>query len=732
MNAPAPGGGFAPLLASLGEAPAVAGGADPKPEDGGPVRFEPRRPPAAGRVAGGGSGEDLAGRAVSAETILPAATETIIPAATEGAPDGAGPFAPVEGTDSSDGGGPAPFPRNPEGEARIESVHGPAPVEGAEAPARPPMGESPAASPARSPAMAAGEPIEPARIGTGDPGPATPSPADRTELFEGHEVSRKPSLPGPDVTGDRRKPPASLPAGSDPATDRSPEKKFPAPAAANLSERGAPKGIPEGPVGETAPAPSKGGAGFERVNMTPEGEERAEPRPAPEVPPSSPDNGDGRRAEMTLASEDPVLSDLAIRDRKAPPADRGEGVRANPKMLRAAGPARETAALAAVETSDGAPAPEAPPEGPKFERFTRSRPAPAHAGGDPDLPVPDLPKGAPIEEIGLEEMRVRFVRPAAPAPPPRPAKVAAAPARQEFRLPFSSGPALPGGIDGLRAITRTLGTETAGPVIGESDTPVTEKAAHSGRFAADQGGAEPPVKATAEEMTPALSAEEMDGPALGTASGRKAAGLEGGGAGVLEPALSTTGQTGPAESVSRPAPAWNPAGASAGEPWNGAAAPARGAAPTADIAGVRPTVPSPLAFREEILDRIADGMRATLGRGRNEAEIRLDPPELGRVHVKITVSDSSVHGVIHVESAAVKALVEADLTRLGAALTEGGLALDRFDVLLQGERRSPDGRGGDGRRSAGPGRFVEEEVMEPAGPALAAAAGGTGRVDYLF
>jgi flagellar hook-length control protein FliK len=143
-----------------------------------------------------------------------------------------------------------------------------------------------------------------------------------------------------------------------------------------------------------------------------------------------------------------------------------------------------------------------------------------------------------------------------------------------------------------------------------------------------------------------------------------------------------------------------------------------------------PNVPTEVWLaRESILERIADQTFSLLRMGRSEAEIHLEPPELGKLRLRLTVSDSNVLGFIEVENPGVRSLLQSDLSSLSSALGEKGLNLSQFDVLLmdeghRGARRRPDGVV-QVRRAA-----VQDEEQEVPEILSAKAVGGGQLLDY--
>lgn len=107
-----------------------------------------------------------------------------------------------------------------------------------------------------------------------------------------------------------------------------------------------------------------------------------------------------------------------------------------------------------------------------------------------------------------------------------------------------------------------------------------------------------------------------------------------------------------------------------------AAPPAPTTTPAAPAA--RAAVAQPAAVQ------VADGITAhvrTLDRsGETEFRMRLDPPELGRVHVRLLSDGDAVRGQVLVADEAVRQVIESQLPELRQRLEAAGLSVGRFDV----------------------------------------------------
>jgi len=131
--------------------------------------------------------------------------------------------------------------------------------------------------------------------------------------------------------------------------------------------------------------------------------------------------------------------------------------------------------------------------------------------------------------------------------------------------------------------------------------------------------------------------------------------------------------------------------------------------------------PELLAARVESLARGGGGV----------ARIRLDPPNLGELHLRVTVRGQSVDVTVVAREAAAQVLVEGGREQLADALAARQLKMEGFDV--SGGSRDPgdggpglrDGRGAGTGQEPGQGRpgHPEHPARTPGGPPAAAGAG---------
>ncbi len=70
---------------------------------------------------------------------------------------------------------------------------------------------------------------------------------------------------------------------------------------------------------------------------------------------------------------------------------------------------------------------------------------------------------------------------------------------------------------------------------------------------------------------------------------------------------------------------------------------------------------------------------------KNEVSIKLNPPELGKIHLKLTMVNNDLTAKITTETHLVKNIIVNNLSQLQEALVEKGINLSNFNVYVQGE-----------------------------------------------
>ncbi len=122
----------------------------------------------------------------------------------------------------------------------------------------------------------------------------------------------------------------------------------------------------------------------------------------------------------------------------------------------------------------------------------------------------------------------------------------------------------------------------------------------------------------------------------------------------------------------------------------------------------------PRTLRSEI-----DGFLRVRGQGRHwEAEIRLDPPELGSLHVKLELRGHALHGVVRVEDPRLEPTLDRMLKELEQSLREqgGDASFDLFRGAREGGEGWAQSSSADAWKGEADGDVRRPEVVRGAGP----------------
>jgi len=154
------------------------------------------------------------------------------------------------------------------------------------------------------------------------------------------------------------------------------------------------------------------------------------------------------------------------------------------------------------------------------------------------------------------------------------------------------------------------------------------------------------------------------------------------------------------------------------------------AAPLSTYVSALPMLPEGVS-ESAVLRQINDGLRMVTEGGRTAAEIRLEPAELGKMHVRLEVEGAQARLYVTTEHAGVRDLVAQGLDQLRRDLLAQGLQSVHVEVRQQ-DQRSGQGRR-DERRPDEDGAVLLDDGVAEAAPALRPLSGrssGTrGRLD---
>ncbi len=137
--------------------------------------------------------------------------------------------------------------------------------------------------------------------------------------------------------------------------------------------------------------------------------------------------------------------------------------------------------------------------------------------------------------------------------------------------------------------------------------------------------------------------------------------------------------------------------------------------------------------RGQIMDQVVRSAKLNLDANNSRFELRLQPPELGRMGVVMDLKDGALSVSFRVENEAVRELLQGSMAQLRTALSEGGVTVDGLDVQSSGpqagEQQATGNDSGAGSESRGGGGAEMDMSEEP----VASGAGetsGSSALDY--
>ena len=129
---------------------------------------------------------------------------------------------------------------------------------------------------------------------------------------------------------------------------------------------------------------------------------------------------------------------------------------------------------------------------------------------------------------------------------------------------------------------------------------------------------------------------------------------------------------------------------------------------TAPQAGSRAEAILKLQVQRQLLEATVARLKIALRDGVAQARIRLDPPSLGRMEIRLQVESHTLNARVTVESAWVKDAVMSNLKELRETLQEQGVEVEQFTVDIDS--------GTNGKKSSGGfegGAFGDEFLSKP-------------------
>jgi flagellar hook-length control protein FliK len=120
---------------------------------------------------------------------------------------------------------------------------------------------------------------------------------------------------------------------------------------------------------------------------------------------------------------------------------------------------------------------------------------------------------------------------------------------------------------------------------------------------------------------------------------------------------------------------------------------------------------SPAPVAEQVASRIAERAQLLQRGNSTELHVRLEPPELGTVHVHLQASEGTVSARLVASSPEARAALEANLPDLRNRLGSGGVNVGGLDVS--------NGQAGSSHASSGNGADVPQDAVNPVTPTQA-------------
>ncbi len=148
-----------------------------------------------------------------------------------------------------------------------------------------------------------------------------------------------------------------------------------------------------------------------------------------------------------------------------------------------------------------------------------------------------------------------------------------------------------------------------------------------------------------------------------------------------------------------------------------------------------PSAPAP-AMTERTLPELAERIQVLVRDGVQEARIRLDPPDLGEVEIRLTIADGKLQVDVRADQGATRDAFAAALPELRQALEARQLSPDRIELSFGDTGGSTaDSTGGRARDNGGDDgsgspRYADEVALRTATRNRRGNSGTAGRIDY--
>lgn len=115
------------------------------------------------------------------------------------------------------------------------------------------------------------------------------------------------------------------------------------------------------------------------------------------------------------------------------------------------------------------------------------------------------------------------------------------------------------------------------------------------------------------------------------------------------------------------------------------------------------------------LPKVVDKIMIMIRAGEFKSRLHITPPDLGKLDIDLTLKNGHINANLSTENALIKEIIEANLNQLKQQLSNQGLTVDKFDVMvgLNNGKREESNTWADGKNGKGPGRNTGTKSVSP-------------------
>jgi flagellar hook-length control protein FliK len=125
-------------------------------------------------------------------------------------------------------------------------------------------------------------------------------------------------------------------------------------------------------------------------------------------------------------------------------------------------------------------------------------------------------------------------------------------------------------------------------------------------------------------------------------------------------------------------------------------------------------------LKDKITSSVENSIKMLIANNESQVSIKLNPPELGRVQIELSIKDNSVHARVNTENTAVREVILSNMDQLKSNLENAGVHVTQIDVEVGGFKNQFDkqfgqentGNGTGGTGSGNGGNLASGEASE--------------------